>query len=201
MVSVNKGAWDRSAGHPQDYAFVEEWVELCQGLLRPDGTLWVSGTHHVIHMVGHAMQSRGMKLLNNITWEKPNPPPNLSCRYFTHSTETLLWAAKSKKSRHLFNYSLMKNTNGGKQMKDVWRFTAPGKSEKVFGKHPTQKPIELLRRVIRASTLAGDMILDPFTGSSTTGVAAFQEGRRFVGIDTETAYIKLSKMRLKATKE
>jgi site-specific DNA-methyltransferase (adenine-specific) len=191
MVSVDKGAWDKSRGYDKDYAFVHEWVSLCQRLLTRDGTLWVSGTHHVIFMVGHAMQATGMRILNNITWEKPNPPPNLSCRYFTHSTEIVLWAAKNKKSKHYFDYKAMKRANGGKQMKDVWRMTAPGKAEKTFGKHPTQKPIELMRRIVRASTRRGGLILDPFAGSFTTGVAALELGRKCVGIEREKSYVRL----------
>ena len=136
--------------------------------------------------------------MNDITWEKPNPPPNLSCRYFTHSTETLLWAAKSEKSKHTFNYDDMRQEAGGKQMKSVWQILPPGKSEKKFGKHPTQKPVPLLERCIRAATNPGDFILDPFAGSSTTGVAALQLGRRYCGIEKETEYVQLSETRLKS---
>ena len=142
------------------------------------------------------MQSLGMKILNNITWEKPNPPPNLSCRYFTHSTETILWAAKSEKSKHCFNYPVMRKQNGGKQMKTVWQIGAPRKAEKSCGKHPTQKPIDLLNRIILASTHEGDMIFDPFTGSGTSGVSAMRNGRQFVGCESEQEYIDLSIARL-----
>jgi site-specific DNA-methyltransferase (adenine-specific) len=198
MVSVNKGAWDRSRGHSDDFDFVKEWVLLCRDLLTPDGTMWVSGTHHVIHMVGHAMQSGGMRILNNITWEKPNPPPNLSCRYFTHSTESVLWASKNKKSKHYFDYAAMRRINGGKQMKDVWRMTAPGKTEKSLGKHPTQKPLDLLRRIVVASTPRGALILDPFAGSFTTSVAAHELGRYSVGIERSARYVKLGRKRIAA---
>ncbi len=138
MVSVNKGDWDRSMGVEANHEFNLDWLRLCRNLLRRDGTIWVSGTHHVIHSVGYAMQRLGMKILNSITWEKPNPPPNLSCRYFTHSTETILWAAKSDQSKHCFNYQAMREANGGKQMKTVWKMGAPGKAEKTCGKHPAQ---------------------------------------------------------------
>lgn len=196
MVKVDKGVWDQSEGPELDLAFTKSWLALCQQVLKPNGTIWVSGTHHIIHIVGYAMQSLGFKILNEITWEKPNPPPNLSCRYFTHSTETLLWAAKSPKSKHVFNYDEMREEAGGKQMKSVWRFTAPKKDEKAFGKHPTQKPVALIDRCIRASTNPGDFILDPFAGSSTTGVAAKALGRRFCGIEQEPEFIELSKRRL-----
>lgn len=195
-VSVNKGRWDKSEGPIIDFENTLEWLTLCQNLLKPNGTIWVSGTHHIIHIVGYAMQVLGYKILNEITWEKPNPPPNLSCRYFTHSTETILWAAKNQKSKHQFNYSLMRDENGGKQMKSVWQFLPPNKKEKLFGKHPTQKPIKLLDRIIRASTNANDFILDPFAGSATTGIAALQNDRKFCGIEGEKEFVDLSVNRL-----
>jgi site-specific DNA-methyltransferase (adenine-specific) len=196
-VSVNKGNWDKSEGPEIDFEYTKRWLAQCQQLLKPDGTIWVSGTHHIIHIVGFAMQLLGYKILNEVSWEKPNPPPNLSCRYFTHSTETILWAAKNHKSKHLFNYNEMRNENGGKQMKSVWQFLPPSKNEKTFGKHPTQKPIKLLDRIVRASTQPGDFILDPFAGSSTTGVAAIKNGRKYCGIDAELDYVDLSVARLK----
>ena len=192
MVSVDKGGWDKSMGAEANHEFNLEWLRLCQALLKPNGTIWVSGTHHVIHSVGYAMQSLGMKILNGITWEKPNPPPNLSCRYFTHSTETILWAAKSEKSKHCFNYQDMRQENGGKQMKTVWRMGAPSKAEKACGKHPTQKPLELLGRIILASTKEGDLVFDPFAGSCTTGIAALRCGRHFIGCEREREYIDLA---------
>lgn len=196
MVSVNKGGWDKSMGAEENHGFNLDWLRMCQSLLKPNGTIWVSGTHHVIHSVGYAMQCLGMKILNGITWEKPNPPPNLSCRYFTHSTETVLWAAKTEKSKHCFNYHAMRQQNGGKQMKTVWKLGAPSKAEKSCGKHPTQKPIELLGRIILASTNEGDLVFDPFAGSSTTGIAALRAGRRFIGCERDSEYIDLSIARL-----
>ena len=201
MVSVNKGKWDESMGVKANHDFNLAWLVLCRSLLKPNGTIWVSGTHHVIHSVGFAMQSIGMKTLNSITWEKPNPPPNLSCRYFTHSTETVLWAAKSQKSKHCFNYQSMRQENGGKQMKTVWKMGAPGKAEKSCGKHPTQKPLELLNRIILSSTNEGDLVFDPFAGSGTTGVAALRCGRRFVGCEREQEYIDLSAARFSMERE
>src|SRR5690606_21702274 len=152
-----KGDWDQSSGIEADLAFTREWLMRCQKLLTKNGTLWVSGTRHNIHLIGYAMAELGFKVLNDIVWEKPNPPPNLSCRYFVHSTETVLWAAKNKKSKHVFNYADMRQENGGKQMKSVWRILPPAKGEKVHGKHPTQKPLALLERCVRASTNVGDL--------------------------------------------
>ncbi|MCX8037011.1 MAG: site-specific DNA-methyltransferase [Candidatus Sumerlaeia bacterium] len=197
MVVVDKGDWDRSSGPEINHEFNKSWLSRCKALLKENATIWVSGTHHVIYSVGFAMQQLGMKILNDITWEKPNPPPNLSCRYFTHSTETIIWAAKNSKSRHTFNYEKMRAINGNKQMKTVWRIPAPSAEEKIFGKHPTQKPIALLERIIIASTNEGDLIFDPFAGSSTTGVAAIRTGRRFVGVEIEPEFINLSIRRLK----
>jgi len=197
MVKVDKGQWDKSSGPEMNHEFNLAWLSRCQRILKPNGTIWVSGTHHVIHSVGYAMQQLGMKILNDIAWEKPNPPPNLSCRYFTHSTETIIWAAKSEKSKHCFNYDKMREINKGKQMKTVWSFTAPNGEEKEFGKHPTQKPVALLERSILASTNEGDLIFDPFSGSSTTGVAAINTHRKFVGTELESEFINLSIARLK----
>lgn len=197
MVKVDKGEWDKSQGADLNHEFNKEWLVRCQQLLKPNGTIWVSGTHHVIHSVGFAMQQLGMKILNDITWEKPNPPPNLSCRYFTHSTETIIWAAKNEKSKHLFNYNEMRHMNSGKQMKSVWNMTAPKTIEKEFGKHPTQKPLELLERILLSSTNQGDLVFDPFAGSATTGVAAIKHLRRFVGCELEDSFIAIAQQRLK----
>ncbi len=196
MVSVNKGDWDKSKGIDLTYEFNMNWLSKCKQLLNPNGTIWITGTHHNIYMIGYLIQKLGFKILNNITWEKPNPPPNLSCRYFTHSTETIIWAAKSENSKHTFNYDVIKASNLNKQMKSVWTFTSPKNSEKFFGKHPAQKPVELLRRIILASTNEKNTILDPFAGSSTTGVAALELKRNFVGIELEEEFIKLSIERL-----
>ena len=157
----------------------------------------VSGTMHVIYSIGFAMQQLDMKILNNITWQKPNPPPNLACRYFTHSTETIIWARKGEKTKHKFNYDLMRELNGGKQMKDVWTMTAPGKHEKLHGKHPTQKPIALLERLIEAATDKNDLVIDPFSGSGTTGAACKMLNRRYIGIEIDKKYTALARKRLK----
>ncbi|WP_106094330.1 DNA-methyltransferase [Enhygromyxa salina] len=195
-VSVNKGRWDASMGAQDNHGFNRSWLEACQRLLTKDGTIWVSGTSHVIYSVGFALQELGFKLLNDVVWEKPNPPPNLSCRYFTHSTELVLWAARGPKSKHHYNYAEMKSRNGDKQMKNVWRFSAPGKSEKSHGRHPTQKPLTLLDRVLVASCPPSGRVLDPFNGSGTTGVAAARLGLSYTGIERETEYLELTKARL-----
>ena len=197
MVSVNKGKWDVSNGVEENYIFTQRWLRECQRVLTPNGTIWVSGTSHIIYTVGSVMQSLGYKILNDIAWFKVNPPPNLSCRYFTHSTETILWAAKNKNSRHHFNYELMKRINNNKQMLSLWSIKAPGSLEKIYGKHPTQKPLELLNRIVLASTRPGDVVLDPFSGSSTTGIAAYKEGRQYIGIESEEEYLRTSIKRLK----
>ena len=209
MVSVNKGKWDKSKGPEANHEFNKAWLELCQRVLKPNGSIFVSGTAHVIHSIGFAMQQLGYKLLNDIQWVKPNPPPNLSCRYFTHATETIIWAAKNKKSKHTFNYKLMKEINDGKQMKSVWvfeeeylpvgvwSFLPPGKAEKKYGKHPTQKPLALLERLIEAASKKKQLVLDPFMGSGTTAIAALRQGRKCVGLEVDRDYMKLAKQRLR----
>jgi site-specific DNA-methyltransferase (adenine-specific) len=196
MVSVNKGEWDRSRGPDANHEFNRAWLLACQRVLKPNGTIWVSGTSHVIHSVGFAMQQLGFKLLNDITWVKPNPPPNLSCRYFTHATEMIVWAARSVKSKHVFNYELMKKIAGGKQMKSVWTIPPPEPREKRFGKHPTQKPVALLERILLASSNEGDFVLDPFMGSGTTLVTALRLHRRALGCDLSLEWLEVSIQRV-----
>jgi site-specific DNA-methyltransferase (adenine-specific) len=196
MVSVNKGDWDRSRGPDQNHDFNRAWLAACQRILKPDGSIWVSGTSHVIHSVGFAMQQLGFKLLNDISWVKPNPPPNVSCRYFTHATETIIWAAKNKKARHKFNYKLMRQHAGNRQMKSVWTIPPPDREEKQFGKHPTQKPVALLERILLASSHEGDLILDPFLGGGTTLVSALRLRRQAIGCELDAAFITLALRRL-----
>lgn len=196
-VSVNKGEWDRSRGAVEDFEFHSAWIEECRRLLRPDGTIWISGTYHSIYACGYALQAQGWRILNDISWYKPNAPPNLGCRMFTASHETLIWASVSKKAQHTFNYGDMRESafpgdmikNPGKQMRSVWSILTPRKSEKRHGKHPTQKPEDLLDRVVRSSTNPGDIVLDPFSGSGTTGVISLRRGRAFVGIDACQSYL------------
>ncbi|MBN1502303.1 site-specific DNA-methyltransferase [Candidatus Woesearchaeota archaeon] len=204
MVSVNKGKWDKSNGHEEDFKFTKRWLKACRRVLHDNGTIWISGTHHNIYKVGFALEQLGYDILNEIVWFKPNGPPNLACRYFAHSHETVLWARKSKKSKHTFNYKLMKNwdvngdkiNNQGKQMRSVWSITLTPLKEKENGKHPTQKPLELLKRIIASSTKKGDLVLDPFNGSGTTGVAARSLGRRYVGIEKEKKFLDITVNRL-----
>lgn len=198
MVKVNKGEWDRSQGVELDHQFNQAWLAACYRLLKPTGTIWITGTIHVYPSVGFAMQQLGFRILNDIIWEKSAPPPNLGCRCFTHATELILWATKARKGkeRYTFNYEDMKAENGGKQMKNVWRMSAPGKDEKNYGKHPTQKPINLVARCLRSSTNPNDLVFDPFAGSSTTGVAALSLGRRFIGCEADAGHIELSIKRL-----
>lgn len=199
MVSVNKGSWDSGKEVEEKHRFNREWIRLCKRVLKQDGTIWISGTLHNIYSVGLALEQEGFKILNNITWQKTNPPPNLGCRCFTHSTETIIWAKKAdKKAKHCFNYQRMREENGGKQMKDVWSGSLTPKSEKELGKHPTQKPIYLLERIIKSCTEEKMLVLDPFCGSSTTGVAAKKLNRQYIGVDNCKEYIDLSRQRLEA---
>lgn len=195
IVSVNKGDWDKGKTPEEMTEFNMEWLELCRNKLKDNGSIWISGTYHNIFSVANCLTDLGYKILNVVTWAKTNPPPNISCRYFTYSTEFIIWARKSEKKPHYFNYDLMKFLNDGKQMTDVWRLPAIAQWEKTCGKHPTQKPLALLSRIIMASTNRGEWILDPFCGSSTTGIAANLLERRFLGIDQEQDYLEISRNR------
>lgn len=217
MVSVKKGNWDLSNGLKKDFEFHIEWIKACHRILKHGGTIWISGTYHSIYQCGFALQVNKFHILNDIAWFKPNASPNLSCRFFTASHETLIWArkdlinVKTKKhinTKHKFNYDLMKNgkwpedfiKKPGLQMRSVWAMGTPKPIEKKFGKHPTQKPIDLLVRIVLASTNKNDIIIDPFTGSSTTGLASFLNDRKFIGIDLEKTYLDLSVKRFKELK-
>lgn len=193
MVSVNKGNWDKSISIEEKHKFNRKWIKLCYHILKDNGTIWISGTMHNIYSIGMALEQEGFKIINNITWKKLNPPPNISCRAFVHSTETILWAKKNlKNSKHKFNYSLMRELNGDKQMKDVWETSLTKPSEKKCGKHPTQKPMEILEKIILSSTDEGDLILDPFNGSGTTGIVASRLNRKYIGIEKEKEYFDLT---------
>lgn len=201
MVSVNKGKWDASKGFEEDLKFHETWISECRRILKPEGTIWISGTYHSIYQCGYLLQKLGFHILNDISWFKPNASPNLSCRFFTASHETLIWARKDKKEKHYFNYKAMKDGHFPNdfikkpklQMRSVWAIHPPKTEEKKFGKHPTQKPLDLLKRIILASTDDNAIILDPFSGSSTTGIAAKLIGnRKFIGIEYDEKYIKTS---------
>ncbi|MFZ5390828.1 MAG: DNA-methyltransferase, partial [Patescibacteria group bacterium] len=174
-VSVNKGDWDKSNGLKKDFEFHLEWIQACRRVLKPEGTIWISGTYHSIYQCGFALQVAKFHILNDISWFKPNASPNLSCRYFTASHETLIWARKDKKAKHIFNYDWMKNKfwpedffkKEKTQMRSVWHIPeredvwiegTPKPNEKIFGKHPTQKPINLLKRIVLASTDKGNLV-------------------------------------------
>ena len=202
MVNVNKGNWDKALNTKEKHKFNKKWIKECYRLLKDEGTIWISGTLHNIYSIGMALEEEGFKIINNITWQKTNPPPNLACKTFTHSTETILWARKNlPKAKYKFNYELMKKLNKNKQMKDVWTTSLTKPSEKKQGKHPTQKPLEILERIILASTDEFDLILDPFCGSSTTGIVATKLKRKYIGIDNSKEYLDLSIRRYEELKE
>lgn len=195
IVCVDKGEWDKPMDPEDIDAFNLRWLSACREHMKDNATIWISGTHHNIFSVQQQLLKLEFKILNVITWAKTNPPPNISCRYFTYSTEFIIWARKSPKIAHYFNYELMKELNGGKQMTDVWQLPAIGKWEKSCGKHPTQKPLGLLARLIQASTQPDAWILDPFSGSATTGIAANLLGRRYLGLEKEDEFLAMSKAR------
>ena len=210
QVSVNKGEWDYSKTIQDRIKYHRKWIALCREILKDNGTIMISSTLHSVYAIGVALELEGYSIINNIIWRKTNPAPNLACRCFAHSTETVIWARKQltlkKKGKHYFDYEAMKEENGGKQMKDVWDIadvepelfesgTTP-KSEKKYGKHPTQKPLALMNRLIVASTKVGDIILDPFCGSGSTGVSAIMNKRYFIGLELDTDYLYLSKKRI-----
>ena len=204
-VSVNKGRWDKSEGFARDTEFHEQWILACRRLLRESGTIWISGTYHSIYQCGYLLLKTGFHLLNDIAWFKPNAAPNLSCTTFAHSHETLLWARKTKAVRGVFNYEEMKHgtfpedfiKKPEKQMRSVWSIPTPAASEKTHGKHPTQKPLALLKRIVLSSTKEGDTILDPFNGSGTTALAGQLAGnRKYIGMDIESEYLELTLKRL-----
>ena len=196
-VSVNKGKWDKSQGIEEDFNFHNKWIEACNRVLKPNGSLWISGTYHSIYTCGYILQKQGWHFINDICWFKPNAAPNLACRMFTASHETLIWVRKNKKAKHYFNYALVKSIDWkedflkkpNKQMRSVWAISTPKNGEKKYGKHPTQKPEDLLERIILACSQVNDIILDPFCGSATTGVASLKNNRKFVGIDSEKDYL------------
>ncbi|PAF51792.1 site-specific DNA-methyltransferase [Helicobacter sp. 13S00401-1] len=192
VVSVNKGAWDEEKDLKKIDSFNKTWIQNAKTALKDTGSLLVSSTYHNVFSLGKALQELNFKLLNIITWQKSNPPPNFSCRFLTHSTEQVIWARKSERHKHIFNYELLKKLNDNKQMKDVWNLPAISSWEKANGKHPTQKPLALLVRLLLMASAKDSLICDPFSGSSTTGIAANLLGRRFIGIEKDTNFIDLS---------
>ena len=195
MVSVNKGEWDKKKSSDDIDKFNQEWINQCKPLLKDNGTIWVCGTYHNIFSVEKCLKNAGFKIINIITWQKSDPTPTWGNLHFNFSSEYIIWAKKTPMANHYFNYELMKQLNGGKLMPDVWKLPTVGLWEKTCGKHPTQKPLRLLYRIILASTKVGDIILDPFAGSSTTGIAANLLGRKFIGIEQDEDFLLLGKKR------
>ena len=197
FVNFDKGSWDRVRSKEEVYQFNYQWLSLCKEKLKSNGTIWVTGTYHNIFEVANCMKDQGFKILNMVVWQKSDPPKTLTNQRFNFSAEYIIWARKYENVPHYFNYELMETLNGGVHMPDVWKLSAPGTWEKTCGKHPTQKPLRLLYRIILASTREGETVLDPFAGSCTTGIAAKLLGRKFIGIEQEEKYIELGKKRIK----
>ena len=195
MVSVNKGEWDKKKSSDDIDKFNQEWINQCKPLLKDNGTIWVCGTYHNIFSVEKCLKNAGFKIINISTWQKADPTPTWGNLHFNFSSEYIIWAKKTPMANHYFNYELMKQLNGGKLMPDVWKLPTVGLWEKTCGKHPTQKPLRLLYRIILASTKVGEIILDPFAGSSTTGIAANLLGRKFIGIEQDEDFLLLGKKR------
>lgn len=187
--SFEKGEWDRVTSFDNINEFNRRWLLACRNVLKNDGTIWVSGTYHNIFSVATCMVELGFKVLNIIVWQKSDAKPTLSRNYFNFTTEYLVWARKNEKVPHYFNCDLMEQINGGTRMGDVWRIPFVASWEMKQGKHPTQKPLRLLYRIILSSTRKGELILDPFAGSCTTGIAANLLGRKFIGIDRSREFL------------
>lgn len=194
-VCFDKGDWDRVRSKDEVYQFNYQWLSLCRKVLKDSGTIWVCGTYHNIFEVANCMKDLGYKILNMIVWQKSDPPQTLTDQRFNFSAEYIIWARKCEKVSHFFNYKLMELLNGGVHMPDVWKLPSTGIWEKLCGKHPTQKPLRLLYRIILSSTKEGEIILDPFAGSCTTGIAANLLGRKFIGIEQEEKYVRLGLLR------
>jgi site-specific DNA-methyltransferase (adenine-specific) len=201
-VDAVEEAWDQFESFQAYDEFSRAWLQACRRVLKEDGTLWVIGTYHNIYRLGKIIQDLGYWILNDVLWVKTNPMPNFKGVRFTNAHETLIWAAKSKEAKYTFNHHAMKSLNEDKQMRSDWYFPICSGSEriKVSGRkaHPTQKPEALLYRVILASSQPGDLILDPFFGTGTTGVVAKKLHRRWIGIEREPEYIELAQARIDA---
>ena len=194
-------AWDKFADFAAYDRFTRDWLTAARRLLKPDGTLWVIGTYHNIYRVGAALQDLGYWVLNEVVWRKSNPMPNFRGRRFTNAHETLIWCARSSDSRHTFNHEATKALNDGLQMRSDWLIPLCTGAErlKLDGRkaHPTQKPEALLHRVLLAATRPGDLVLDPFFGTGTTGAVAKRLGRRWIGIEREPDYAALAEARIR----
>jgi modification methylase len=194
--------WDRFESFETYDTFTKAWMKECKRVLKDDGALWVIGSYHNIFRVGSVLQDLGFWILNDIVWRKSNPMPNFKGTRFTNAHETLIWAAKSRGGRrYTFNYDAMKMANDELQMRSDWTLPLCTGEERLKDEtgtkaHPTQKPEALLHRVIMASTKPGDIILDPFFGTGTTGAVARRLGRKFIGIEREENYAKIAKDRI-----
>lgn len=188
-IKFDKGLWDRVRSRDEKDVFNRKWLEPCTKLLKQNGTIWVCGTYHNIFSVEKCLDELGFKIINIVVWQKPDPPVTLSDKRLNFCAEYLIWATRKSCKDYTFNMDALMKINGGVQMQDVWKLSAASAWEKQNGKHPTQKPLRLLYRAILASTNIGDRILDPFAGSSTTGIAANLLGRKFIGIDQSQEYL------------
>lgn len=193
--TFDKGDWDKQISPDRIEDFNRKWLTLCRERLYDHGTIWVSGTYHNIFQVANCLIELGFKILNIVVWQKSDPPTTFTKQRFNFSAEYLIWARKEEKVAHYFNYDLTKVLNGGVHMPDVWKIPSVANWEKKCGKHPTQKPLHLLYRIILANTRPEDRILDPFAGSCTTGIAARLLGRQFVGFDLDEKYLDLGRRR------
>lgn len=195
-IRFDKGQWDRKMSADDMNTFNRQWLSLCRERLKDGGTIWISGTYHNIFSVAQCLNELGYKILNVIVWHKPDAHPSLTVKLFNFSAEYIIWARKAEKPLHFFDYELMKEMAGGKQMQDVWNIPTAGNWEKTCGKHRAQKTLRLLYRIIRSCTHEGDTILDPFAGSCSTGIAANLLERKFIGIDQEEEFLQLGIRRL-----
>ena len=198
--------WDKFKDYDEYDTFCKKWLTECKRILKKDGTIWVIGSFQNIYRIGYLMQNLGFWILNDIVWSKTNPTPNMSGSRFCNAHETLLWCSKSKKSKFTFNYKTMKYLNGNKQDKSVWSLNICQGGERLRNDdgeklHTTQKPEALLKKVILSSSKVGDIILDPFFGTGTTGAVAKRYGRNFVGIKRDDKYIKGATIRISNTKD
>lgn len=185
----DKGEWDRILPWEEINTYNKCWITKCRKLLKENGTIWVCGTYHNIYSVEQSLIELGFKILNIVVWQKLDPPPTPYGGRLNFSAEYIIWARKNDNVPHCFNYDLLKEYNGGVEMPDVWKFARPGFWERSCGKHPTQKPLRLLYRILQVCTQEGFTVLDPFAGSCTTGIAANLMGRKFIGIDINKEFL------------
>lgn len=189
-VSVDKGDWDK-ATEEEAYNFYFNLIKQTKRILKKNGCIWIFGTFHNIYTVGHILKIHGFKILNNVTWKKIDPGENLSHRMFTHSTETIIWAVKDK-GKQIFNYDELKDIYCDDKLTDVWRTPTTKLREKKYGKHPAQKPISIMMKILSASTTSNSLVLDPFVGSGTTAVACKLLNRKLIGIEQSSKYLKIA---------